>query len=269
MLDYLKNSLVKVCDTTLNQFFFPAFSLISSEKDEAETKFLIFAQGRTGSKLLTDLLNHHPKIHCDKEIFNSSFYLGSDHLLFPYRLVNGKAKFYKNKIYGFKDKVYQIDYQSNIDDAWSFVHYLYFNNWKIIYLKRRNVFKHALSNYIAKKRGKFHAYKGGKDSEFGKIHINPKELIKRMEKRKKFQKREAKILEGLEHMNLVYEDDLNNSKNQEKTANRIFDYLGLEHVKVRTRFKKVNTRSNKDLISNYKQIEQLLKGSPYEAFLRD
>lgn len=269
MWNYMKNLLVRVRDTAFHQFLFPAFYLVTRKKEAPEPKFFIFAQGRTGSKLLTDLLNAHPRVHCDKEIFNSSFYLGSSHLFFPYRLVEGKAKFYKNKIYGFKDKVYQIEYQQNISDSLNFVHYLFRNNWKIIYIKRKNIFKHALSNYIANKRGQFHAYKEGKEPEFGKLHIEPQELIERMEKRRKFQEKEAEILEGVEHLSLIYEEDLNNPGNQQKTANRIFDYLGLKHVKVSTRFKKVNTRSNRDLISNYDQIEKILRDSPYEVFLQD
>lgn len=91
-MNYVKKELNKIHETFLNQFFFYMISELPVKRNENSGKFFIFAQGRTGSKLLTDLLNSHEAIACDKELFNTSFYLGKGNVLSPTKLVRGKAK---------------------------------------------------------------------------------------------------------------------------------------------------------------------------------
>ena len=45
----------------------PLFLLKPLSNDKS--KFVIYAQARTGSTLLIDLLNSNPALHCDREIF--------------------------------------------------------------------------------------------------------------------------------------------------------------------------------------------------------
>ena len=39
-----------------------------------KNNFIIFGQGRSGSNLLRTLLNSHPQIYCDIEIFNHNLF---------------------------------------------------------------------------------------------------------------------------------------------------------------------------------------------------
>ena len=38
-----------------------------------QIRFVLFGQGRTGSKLLVELLHSHPDIHCDGEVLNGFY----------------------------------------------------------------------------------------------------------------------------------------------------------------------------------------------------
>jgi hypothetical protein len=262
----IKKKITRLYDTFINHFLTIFFAFLPIKRKERCDKFFIFAQGRTGSKLLTDLLNSHENIHCDKELFNKSFYLGSGNFFSPKLLLEGKLKLYSKKTYGFKDKIYQIKEQKKMEPS-QFIHELNINNWKIIYLKRENLFKHVLSSEIAKMRKQFHAYAYNTQNDFGKIHINPDDILRKMKRRERYHEQEMQILKDIPHLEFTYEDDLLNPEKQQQTASKIFKYLNLKDKKVTTRFRKVNTKDNKNLIANYHEIKEALKDTPYEEWL--
>lgn len=263
----LKKRLVKIHDTVLNQFFYPLMSVLPEKNRDEGEGFFVFAQGRTGSTLLEDLLNSHDKIYCDKEIFNKTFYLGSGNLFYPKKMLLGKARFFRNKVYGFKDKIYQIDEQKNLDRPAELMKNLKYHRFKIIYLRRENLFKHVLSNEIANIRGRYHAYKNKKEEKWQKLVLDPDVLIEKMERRWNYQKREQEILKQFDHLTFTYEKDLKDSDSQQATASRIFRYLGVEDAQVVTRMKKVNTRKNEDLIANYDELYEAIKTTSYSIYL--
>src|SRR4030095_16137361 len=76
--------------------------------DYPQKKFVIYTRGRTGSTVLTDLINSHPDIFCDAEIFN--FIYCNTKVLFPRAYIKScskRASIYKKKVYGFKVKIAQ------------------------------------------------------------------------------------------------------------------------------------------------------------------
>ena len=113
-------------------------------------KFVIFGRGRSGSTLLVNLLNNHNKIHCDGEIMH-------DHLLFPRLYIDLSASRYQSRVYGFKLLSYQLKDVQQIYDPEKFLLSLYESGYKFIYLTRRNLLAHALSNINARQK-KFHHY---------------------------------------------------------------------------------------------------------------
>ena len=66
---------------------------------------------------------------------------------------------------------------------------------------------------------------------------------------------------------MIYETDiLDNTKHQE-TADRIFDYLGLNPHPVTTDLKRITVDRLQDMIINYEEIEKRLKGTRFEKYL--
>ena len=236
-------------------------------KNNPPAKFIIFAQGRTGTNLLRDLLNSHPKIHCDGELLKHK-------KIFLKSFLEIRRLFFKTKAYGFKVKIYQLTKKQKIHNPKQIMSDLHRRGWKIIYLKRRNLFCHAVSTIAMEHRRKERFLRRSYTRWFkdcpisiGKIHINCTDLIKKMKYRENLLAQEETILHGLPHMQLVYEDNLLKSQDHQNTANRIFGYLNLPFFPVTTqRTKKVPERLS-DLIDNFEEIANAVGKTRYAKFL--
>jgi hypothetical protein len=117
-------------------------------------RFAIIADIRTGSTLLAVLLNKHPDIFCDGEIFLPSSRSKFTKIYFPSLYVAGKARHKSCLSYGFDLKIRQISDPSNIQDQTphQLLSHLHRQGWKLIYLKRNNLVKQGLSSYLANRR---------------------------------------------------------------------------------------------------------------------
>ena len=87
-------------------------------------RFIVLAQGRSGSSLLTSLLNAHPRLHSEGEVLAFP-------LRFPEAFLRGKVLRYGllGRGWGFKAKHYQITRTQKIDDLRAFLHKLVEAGW--------------------------------------------------------------------------------------------------------------------------------------------
>ncbi|WP_353930089.1 hypothetical protein WJM97_17570 [Okeanomitos corallinicola TIOX110] len=255
----LKNSkITNILSRRKNEFNIYLDSLLNSYK--ADDKFVIFSQGRTGSTLLCDLLNSHPKLHCDREILY-------DHVFFPNSYINGKSKNSSKSIYGFKVKIYQLTQVQKIKDPKYFLENLHKNNWKIIYLKRDNLFRHALSNLVALNKNQYHLKVSQELKEKSKINVDCELLIEIMSKREKFLKEEADVLRNIPHITITYEDDLLRQKQHQNTLNNIFDFLDIDSHLIGTTLLKIVPDNLESIIENYEEVISKVSQSQYVDFL--
>ena len=230
------------------------------------TKFVIFAQGRTGSTLLVDLLNNHPNIKCDGEILNVAF---TGKKFFPIFYVKSKAKASKAEIYGFKVKLYQLyddgrKLHQNVDPK-KFITNLYKSGWKIIYLKRNNIFRQTISNFVAQSRERYH-HTNKSELTLPKIKINPDKLLERIRGREKYLCDEKETLKTIPHLEISYEKDL--LKDRERTMDKIFKYLEIHPCPVKTTLVRTSKEELEDYIVNYKEIKDFLSKTKYARFLK-
>jgi len=84
-----------------------AFYGASIMPNKPQKRFVLFYQGGTGSSLLIDLLNSHPKISADSE--KISMKATSYPLRWPYSYVEGASKYSSSSIYDYKVKMYRIE----------------------------------------------------------------------------------------------------------------------------------------------------------------
>lgn len=220
-----------------------------------QMRVVIFAQGRTGSTLLEDLISKTGYFEKHGELFNKI----RGEILFPLHFIRGLPKRTPDKNFIFHVKIYQLtrDRKRPVDPA-DFINALYQEGWKIIYLKRRNKVRHVLSNKVANARGASHKFDNEKDNEKEELslEIDLESFIRGVNGRDKFDEMEQRILQNVDYHEVVYEDDLENQENHQETINGILDYLSLERKQVSTRLRKVyNTPLNK-LIKNYDQFEK-------------
>lgn len=246
----------------LRREFIAYYCYFFKQKKPNQVRVVIFAQGRTGSTLLESLICASGHFQKKGELLDTV----RGEILFPMHFIRGLSKRKPDENFIFHIKVYQLtrDRKRPVDPS-IFLNTLYNDGWKIIYLKRRNKVKHALSNIVAETRGAYHKFEH--KNEMLSIDINIDRFVNLVNDRCKFENLEENILKDLDYLEIVYEDDLEKNETQQQTVNRILDYLGLERRKVSTEYKKVNTRPLSDLISNYDEFVERMEQEGWEAFL--
>ena len=234
--------------------------LLIKTSDAPAVKFVIFAQGRTGSELLRSLINSSPEIHCEDEILY--------HKVFnPQAYIRGRLALSKAKAYGFKVKIYQLSKDQGMREPGQFVHNLHEQGWKIIYLKRRNILRQTFSAFFARHRKVFH-HKHADDSQaVRKMRVDPDKLVTKMREREAYLAQEKQILENLPHVTVVYEDELLNAENHQSASDKVFDFLGVPCVPVETQFIRITSSRLADFIENYDQVVQAVSEAGYAEFL--
>ena len=248
-----------------------SYILNYSKNPSNSVRVVIFAQGRTGSTLLESLLCSTGHFQKNGELLDRT--QGQSEVLFPIQFVCGLSKWKLKKNFIFHVKIYQLtkDRKRPIDPAY-FLETLYQNGWEIIYLRRKNKVKHALSNIVVKNRGArnqattWHKFDDN-NKEKTKVFVDCEKLVKKVEKRFRFDNYEKEVLKNVEYHEVVYEDDLEQSTSHQKTVDRILDYLSLEPRKTSTNLRKVNTLSPKELISNYEEFVECSRKSGWSKFL--
>ena len=202
-----------------------------------QIRFVVLAQSRSGTHLLLDLLNAHPDIYCDKGVFKN-------HLL---KLISYQRYLHNRSCnsgvlcYGFVMHPTRIAKLNDIESD-KFLYRLHDEGWKLIYLKRHNILRQAVSWEIAKSTQVWHMTKGERKQT--KCFVNCEDLIRRMRRRELDLEPDKLYLQGLPFIELVYERDLLHQDQHQTTLNRLFAYLGLPAHRVDSKLK----RTGRDLL---------------------
>jgi len=237
------------------------------KKDKPDNKFIIFSQFRTGSHLLTNLLNCHPNVFCAGEIFLNN--LVRKKLFFPMLYIKGKMVRFEKHVYGFQLKSYHINKLHFIFDRKEFLTTLHKNGWKIIHLQRRNLLRQTISGMVARQRQQWNTTKE-KPFLKSKFLIDSKKLIKGIQNRENLKLQEKEMLVQLPYcLEVIYEDELLNSEQHQKTADRVFEYLGVDSVPVKTTLIKASSDKLSDMIENYEEVSSVISKTKYAKFLDD
>lgn len=221
-------------------------------------RFVIFAQGRSGSTLLVDLLNAHPRLVCDDEILTFR-------RRWPARYATACSVGHRAEVWGFKVKIYQLLDAQQMAEPGAFLRHLHEDGWSVVHLHRGNVVRQALSSMVAAARGG-HYHQAAGASAPPPVVIDPAELVARAAERDRFVALEEEALRGVPHLRVVYEDDLLTPAQQQATADRVLTHLGLDPVPVRTKLAKI-ARHPLDGVANADEVRQALAGTRYGELL--
>ncbi|WP_251964081.1 Stf0 family sulfotransferase [Salinibacter ruber] len=248
---------------------------------------MLFAQGRTGSTLLGELLNSHPEIDFEHEILNIDREW-DDPYAYPYLYSLGRRKISDALSYGYHVKIYQLwqDLDDSVPvgqnsgeslpnhstDPAGYLHQAHADGWNLVYLKRENLLRHALSSIRAEASGEYHQ-RADEDEDSPKslnpVRVDPIDLIKKMEWREEKLAQEQEALSTLPHLEISYGSDLVDENRHQATAERIFRFLGLEAngIQVSTQLERINQGSLPELIRNYDEVASSLEGTRFDRFL--
>lgn len=246
---------------------FKYFNLLRGNLDYPQSKFVIYTRGRTGSTVLSDLLNCHPEIFCDVEIFN--FLYSKSKVQFPYLYISScskRASAYKRTVYGFRVKKAQLKYEHKYKYYREIFPRLHKEGWKFIHLKRLNFLKHTISNLILAETKVAHI-RNGETLPIKKIKVDCNTLLENIKYSEEVERAEENNLNGIPNLKIIYENDILDNTKHQNTANKVFSFLGLKPHKVNTQYKRIVSENLQDVILNYDEVYEFFKDTEYLKYL--
>lgn len=223
------------------------------------TRFIVFAQGRTGSTLLGHLLTCAPGLRCDGEML-------AYEVRAPVTYMNGRSRMARVATYGFKVKIYQLTDRQHVDPR-SFLRDMSYKGWKILYLHRDNPLRQVLSNMSGKRDG-WH-FRSPRPHSDQRLRVDVSALLSALEARARWTADERRALDGLEFLDVSYERDLSDPERHQATVDRICEFLGVPSGPVRARTAKRLPGTISDVATNPDEIRRALTGTDFEHYLED
>ena len=223
-------------------------------------RFLIYSQPRTGSTWLVDLLNNHPEIACDGEIFNSdckrSRCVWSRRLLrlYPIPYLQLRAATCKDPAYGFKVLHYQIHHQKGL------LRRLHQRGWKIIHLRRAQLWSQAVSDQLAIQTKRYHRTHDD-PVHADQVRIEPAAILAKIDVLKRQSLSETRALEGMPHLRIEYERDLVDDSVRDLTLSRIHVMLGVSIKPGSSVLLPTYDRPMDQVVANYQEIVECVRHS--------
>jgi hypothetical protein len=208
-----------------------------------QTRFVLFGVGRNGSSLLVDLLNTDPRVFCDEEIFMHWRWWPKRMLV--ERLGRGAAA------YGFKLLSYQTTSILGYRRGRSLLDWLEAAGFRIIWIRRDNLFRHALSQINARQT-RFHIREEGAPRE--RTHVALADIDAWIADIRRDLAFEEAALRDRPHLLLSYEDDLCGTEAQEGAARRVSAFLGLDVAFGASTYRKV---VSEDLSRNFTNADEI------------
>ncbi len=233
--------------------------------------FLVVSSARSGSSLLVNLLNSHPKISCKGEILNPEFLVyGNFQGQSKARiLMHTKAMFFKfrkkNRL-GAKLLIHQFDELGlTMNDLMETL-----NQPKIIILYRKNLLETYVSLKIAQKNNLWYSEKQVNDDS---IEIEPEKLLNYVQRQYELWKDVFSSLGKYENLIFLSYESL--ATDTDNSMSKLFNFFHLHAHKTRT----VSVRQNPlPLYLKLKNYEELSKNYDFsdqkwqldlEAFRRE
>jgi hypothetical protein len=223
-------------------------------------KWVLFAQGRTGSTLFGELLGSHPDVVFADEILEARVRL-------PRLWVEGRRRRHPAKVFGFHVKIYQLTDVQGVADPGAWLARMHGAGWRVLALHRRNVLRHVLSNMTIAATGTVHDRTG--DGRAAALTVDPEELIHWMRVRTTVRAAEQAALDRVPHETFVYEDDLADSAAWTATTQRAFAYLGLAPAPVSVDLRRRNAGRLEDLVANYAEVAAAVRRSEFAGHLEE
>jgi LPS sulfotransferase NodH len=224
-------------------------------------RFLIYSQPRTGSSWLVDLLNKHPEIECDGELFNSDWKhprrrVWSRWLLLSYPIpyLQLRAATCKDPVYGFKVLHYQAHHPKELLTR------LHRRGWQIIHLRRARLWNQAISDQLAIQTKRYHR-RHNDPLQTDRVRIEPAAILNKIDSLKRQSRDETRALEGIPHLRIEYERDLVDDSVRDLTLSRIHVMLGVSIKPGSSALLPTYDRPMDQVVANYQEIFDCVRHS--------
>lgn len=218
-------------------------------------KFLIISRARSGSTLLTQLLNSHPDVRCARELL-------AKRVLFPRQYLNNVVQKNTAAAFGMKLLSYQMVQVQRLRDPVGFLGKLEQNGFRLIHLER-DTFAQTVSLMMAQTRRIYHQSDGSvpgpgrrvpdkvEKAAFDPVEIDVDDFIRRLEWNDMLLEYEQHCLRDLPHLQIPYETGLKSREARQQTADQAFEWIGMPSAPVNVGLKKILPSDPRTVIANY------------------
>ena len=218
--------------------------------------FLILCLGRTGSTHLQALLDSHPRVRCLDELFSNSLYAAESHYAHagepsPRGYVARATAEVSEPVVGFKLPLNSV---KAFPESLELLHDA---ELKVIRLSRRNLLAQYVSQQLKGQTGVSHSVQG--DYGEPRIRLKPAAALRHLQNAA-FQER---LLDELARHNPVFRLDYEQLVAQER-LDELQGFLEVEPVELRSWFQKLRTRPLPEVVTNWDEVAEALRGTAYE-----
>lgn len=219
--------------------------------------FLITSTGRTGSTLLSHLLNSHPSIFCDGELVHPHrwqtrrrrpFYWFVSHYPQPFLKLVAKKRHRQAEfsLFGMK-----LMYRHMANPRHTLAS-LSRSGWKIVHSKRRSRFDQALSWTMALHTHRWFATM--KERLPLPVTLPTQSFHDNLVKLKVENAQLEMSLADIPHMDIVYEDCLQSADQRQMLSEAICDFLEINDASLQTDFSRTWQQPYAQAIENYSEL---------------
>ncbi len=225
----------------------------------AEPRFVIFTIGRAGSELLVTLLQSHPGILCDGEIFHKPRTLSNQVILRR----STRARLH-GQAYGFKLLTHHASTVRPLDPV-GFVRSFHERGFRMIALERRDWLQQSISS-VRSMQAQLHDTREAR-GRFAPIHVDPVAVLAALYLIEGAVTFLRSALAEVPTLSLVYEDDLEDEEKQRRTIDRICSELGVPPAAVHTNLVRITPRTAAEQVENFDEVADLISRTRYRRFL--
>jgi hypothetical protein len=224
-----------------------------ADQAQRKTRFLIFGGGRSGSTLLSRLLDSHPDIRCERELFNpGNGYLANglflDVLRFvPYPYIMWRSARAGAQAYGFKLML------GHVHAPRLALNVLALLGWRILHIQRQSLADQALSELVSLRTGRWQRTRG-ESAASPRIRLEREDFLNELRRMREGRLIEQRALAGIAHHDVVYERDLADPGSWPETSTAVCRYLGVADRRLTANLVKVYDEPYATIVENYDEL---------------
>jgi LPS sulfotransferase NodH len=226
-------------------------------------RVFIFAAPRSGTSLLTDLLDGHPDIRCEGELLRHRMPRVPASRFIDARAVRSRIR-HRVPGYGWKAVSGQV-WNLPADQKSTFVRDLHRRGWRILVLRRQDELARAVSILQAQHRGKWH-FRDDTAVPHERIVIDPAQLDEVLAGGQYDIDFINAAIEGVPHLSLTYEDDLDTPAAQQQTLDRLCAEFGLPPAPALASLVRAGATELSDRVANYDEMLEALRHTRFAAY---
>jgi len=219
-------------------------------------RFIIVSSGRSGSRLLVQLLAECQGLACDELIPT----LRQEQAEVWLRAQAKRARGSGYRAYGARLLVPHLVADEGVADPVALIRGLAVSGWGVLRLERSDPVRTAVSYVHAVHRG-FHVSAADSSWRFRPFRVDEHEFSHWLDLVSEWKQIESRAVAGLSCLTGNYERALAQGSSQVQTIRRIMDWLGVAgpvDVPIPSLRRQLPDRPLKDLVENYQELRQLL-----------